>query len=126
MRGGGEVTQWIPGGFIEELFRANCRTLISRSNAMQAQPPFGRTEFVSHAVESERLDSGEAMLAEAAAMQEDRERRRMEFRSSLVRARAAQARVESREIAKQALRHLSAGFMERQPARMIADLAGAR
>jgi hypothetical protein len=81
---------------------------------------------VSHAVESERLDSRETKLHEGAAMQEDRERRRIEFRSSLVRARAAQARMESREIAKHALQQLSAGFMERRPARMMADLANAR
>ncbi|MGO9339642.1 MAG: hypothetical protein ACLPY1_19255 [Terracidiphilus sp.] len=59
-------------------------------------------------------------------MREDRERRRIEFRSSLLRARAAQARAEGREIAQQAMRQLSGGFMERHPARMMADLANAR
>jgi hypothetical protein len=93
---------------------------------MQAQPTYGQAQFVSPAVEPERLDSRETMLPEAAAMEQDRERRRIEFRSSLVRARAAQVRMESRDIAKHALQQLSAGFMERRPARMMADLAGAR
>jgi hypothetical protein len=93
---------------------------------MQSQPTYGQTQFVSHAVGSERLDSSTTKLPEAAAMDQDRERRRIEFRSSLVKARAAQARMESREIAKHALRQLSAGFMDRRPARMMADLANAR
>jgi hypothetical protein len=93
---------------------------------MKAQSTSGQTQFVSDAVESGRLDNRETMLLEAAAMEEDRERRRIEFRSSLVRARAAQARAESREIAKHALQQLSAGFMDRSPARMMADLANAR
>jgi hypothetical protein len=93
---------------------------------MQVQPTSGQTQFASHAIEPERLDSRDTMLPEAAAMQEDRERRRMEFRSSLVRARAAQARMESREIAKHALQQLSAGFMERRPVRTMADLANAQ
>jgi hypothetical protein len=94
---------------------------------MQMQPTSSaQTQFVSQAVESERLDGSGAMLPEIAAMQEERERRRIEFRSSLTRARAAQARMESRGIAKHALQQLSAGFMERRPARMMADLANAR
>ena len=93
---------------------------------MQAQTTSVQTQFAGHAIESGRLAGCEAMLPEAAAMQDDRERRRMEFRASLVRARAAQTRMEGREIAKHALRQLSAGFVERQPARIMADLAGAR
>jgi hypothetical protein len=93
---------------------------------MQAQPTFDQTPFVCCAVESERPDFPEDMTPEVLAMREERERRRMEFRSSLLRARAAQARSESREIAKHALRQLSAGFMDRRPARMMADLASAR
>ncbi|MGD0630247.1 MAG: hypothetical protein ABR987_12895 [Terracidiphilus sp.] len=93
---------------------------------MQAQTTSGQTQFAGHAVESGRLAGCEAMLPEAADLQEDRERRRIEFRASLLRARASQARMESREIGKHALRQLSAGFMERRPARMMADLAGAQ
>jgi hypothetical protein len=94
---------------------------------MQMQPTSSaQTQFVSQAVELERLDSRESNLAETASTQEDRERRRIEFRSSLARARSAKARMESRGIAKHALQQLSAGFMERRPARMMADLANAR
>ena len=93
---------------------------------MQAQATSDRAQFVLRAVESKRLDGREDLAPESLAMWEDRERRRIEFRLSLARARAAQARMEGREIAKHALRQLSAGFVERQPARMVADLAGAR
>jgi hypothetical protein len=65
------------------------------------------------------------MPAEALAIRDDRERRRIEFRSSLVRARVAQAKMEGREMAPQSARQLSAGLMERHPARGMADLAGA-
>ena len=82
--------------------------------------------LIRQAIADGRLQREEDAVREGLALWEERERRRIEFRSSLLRARAAQARVESREIAKQALRQLSAGFMERRPARMMADLAGAR
>jgi site-specific recombinase len=87
---------------------------------MQTQTTSGRVEFVGQVV------SRDDMPAEALAMQEDRERRRIEFRSSLVRARAAHSRMEGREMAQQSMRQLAAGFVERRPARMMADLAGAR
>jgi len=90
---------------------------------MQAHPTSDGAQFAGQTGESY---GSEDMLPEALAMREERERRRMEFRASLARARAAQARMEGREIAKHALRKLSAGFVERQPARMVADLAGAR
>jgi hypothetical protein len=59
------------------------------------------------------------------ALTEERERRRIEFRSSLLKARAALARMESREAARRSMRELSAELKERRPARMMAELANA-
>ena len=93
---------------------------------MEMRPASDQTAFVRSTLQAGGADDGKASAQDALAMGADRERRRIEFRSSLTRARAAQARMESRGIAKHALQQLSAGFMERRPARMMADLANAQ
>jgi hypothetical protein len=93
---------------------------------MEMRPASDQTTFVRSTLQAGGTEGRKGSAQEAIALWEDRERRRIEFRSSLVRARGAQARMEGREIAKHALRQLSAGLMERNPARMMADPASAR
>jgi hypothetical protein len=58
------------------------------------------------------------------AYSEEREGRRIEFRSSLMKARAAMARMESGEAAQRSLREVSAG-LKSGAARMMQELANA-
>lgn len=59
------------------------------------------------------------------ALSDEREQRRVEFRVSLMKARAAFAPTAGREMAKRAMRELSAGLKERRPARMMQELVNA-
>jgi len=68
---------------------------------------------------------GEDAVGPALATWEDRERRRLEFRSSLMNARASVAPVEGREMMQRSTRQLTAELRERRPARMMAELANA-
>jgi len=74
-------------------------------------------------------NSGEDAGRPAFAAWEVRERRRIEFRSSLMQARASLAQVKGRAMAQpsvqQTVRQLSAEMRERRPARMMAELANA-
>ena len=93
---------------------------------METRPASDKSAFVRSALQAGGTQGREGSAQDALAMWEERERRRIEFRSSLVRARAAQARMEGREITLQSMRPLSASPLERHPARMMADLANAR
>jgi Arc/MetJ-type ribon-helix-helix transcriptional regulator len=75
--------------------------------------------FARHAVETGRLRSEEEAVAEALALWEERERRRVEFRSTLDEARASLARGEGREITQESVSALSAEVRERGRARLL-------
>jgi hypothetical protein len=68
---------------------------------------------------------GEYAVRQDLAAWEDRERRRIEFRSSLMNARASQEPAEGREMVQESIRRLSAEMRERRPSRMMAELANA-
>ena len=74
-------------------------------------------------VESGRLQSEEEAVEEAMALWEERERRRVEFLSTLDRARASLASGEGREITRESMQRLAAEVSERGRARLIAELA---
>jgi hypothetical protein len=120
-----ELTLWVPPRNTRDLFRAGCRTLYAGANAMEARLTSDQRRFVSHAVESGPLSSAEDTMSETLALCEDRERRRMEFRSSLLEAQASLARLEARKTTQESARRISAEFSERRPARMMAELANA-
>jgi Arc/MetJ-type ribon-helix-helix transcriptional regulator len=69
--------------------------------------------FARNAVEAGRLTREEDAVAEALALWEERERRRMEFRATIEEARASLARGEGREITPDSMRALSAEVRER-------------
>ena len=81
--------------------------------------------FARRAVESGRLQSEEEAVREALRLWEDRERRRVDFLSTLDRARASLARGEGRAITQESMRELAAEVKERGRARLIAQLANA-
>lgn len=81
--------------------------------------------FARNAVEAGRLQREEDAVAEALALWEERERRRMEFRASIDEVRASLARGEGRAITEESMRELSAEVRERGRSRLIAELAKA-
>jgi Arc/MetJ-type ribon-helix-helix transcriptional regulator len=81
--------------------------------------------FARHAVAAGRLKREEDAVAEALALWEERERRRVEFRATIDEARASLARGEGREITQESMRTLSAEVKARGRARLIAELAQA-
>jgi putative addiction module CopG family antidote len=81
--------------------------------------------FARRAMESGRFESEEDAVREALALWEERERRLLEFRSTIEEARASLARGEGREITPESMRELSAEVSERGRARLIAELARA-
>lgn len=81
--------------------------------------------FARRAIESGRLHSEQDAVQEALALWEERERRLVEFRSTLDDARASLARGEGRPITQESMRELSAEVRERGRARLIAELAQA-
>jgi hypothetical protein len=99
------------------------------SKAMEVQ--FRSDQFTS---DPEALDfftvataqpgGGDDAVRQAPAAWEDRERRRIEFRSSLMNARASVTPVEAREIMQQSTQR-TAEIRERRPAHMVAELASA-
>jgi Arc/MetJ-type ribon-helix-helix transcriptional regulator len=82
--------------------------------------------FARRAIESGRLQREEDAVQEALALWEQRERRRIEFLTSLDDARASLARGEGREITQRSMRDLSAEVKERGRARLVAELAQSR
>jgi hypothetical protein len=93
---------------------------------MEMQPASDQTAFIRPTMQAGGVNSGEDCAPEVSALREDREQRRVQFRLSLLKARAVQAGVEGREMAQQSVRQLSAGFLELRPAHMMADLANAQ
>ena len=106
---------------------------------MEAQVPsdkFASDQFTSEqgaldylAVDTTQPTGAEDAVRHALATREDRERRRLEFRSSLMNARASVTPVERCEMmqqpVQQSMRQLSAEMRERRPARVMAELANA-
>jgi Arc/MetJ-type ribon-helix-helix transcriptional regulator len=99
------------------------RNLRTGAEAMDVQLTSDQKAFARHAVETGRLHSEEDAVEEALALWEERERRRVEFLSSLDEARASLARGEGRAITPESMRELSAEVKERGRARLIAELA---
>ena len=92
---------------------------------MEVELTSDQRAFARRAVETGRLRSEEDAVLEALALWEERERRRVEFRSNVDEARASLARGEGREIAQESMRELSAEVKARGRARLIAELAQA-
>jgi hypothetical protein len=76
-------------------------------------------------IEAVQPGGGEDAVRHALTAREDRERRRIEFRSSLMNARTSVPPAESREMMQQSTRQLTAELRERRPARMMAEMANA-
>jgi putative addiction module CopG family antidote len=93
---------------------------------MEVQLTSDQKAFARRAVESGRLHSEEDAIREALALWEERERRRIEFLSTLDDSLAALARGEGRIITQESMRELSAEVRERGRARLIAELADVR
>jgi Arc/MetJ-type ribon-helix-helix transcriptional regulator len=93
---------------------------------MEVQLTADQKAFARRAVESGRLHSEEEAVREALALWEDRERRRVEFLTTLDRARASLACGEGRVITQESMRELAAEVRERGRARLIAQLTNAR
>jgi putative addiction module CopG family antidote len=93
---------------------------------MEVQLTSDQKAFARRAVETGRLHSEEDVVREALALWEERERRRVEFLSTLDGARASLARGEGRVITPESMRELVAEVRERGRARLIAELADAR
>lgn len=81
--------------------------------------------FARRAVETGRLVSEDDAVREALALWEERERRRLEFCSTIDEARASLARGEGRPITQESMRELSEEVRERGRVRLIAELARA-
>jgi hypothetical protein len=92
---------------------------------MESQRTSEQREFVCHVVEPGQLNGAEDFMQEDMPYSADRERRRMEFRSSLLEAQASLARLEGRKTRQECARQISAEFSKRRPARMMAELANA-
>jgi Arc/MetJ-type ribon-helix-helix transcriptional regulator len=82
--------------------------------------------LVRRAIESGRLQSEEAVVQEALALWEERERQRAEFLASLDDAEAALARGEGREVTKDSMQQLASEVKERARARLLAELTAPR
>jgi Arc/MetJ-type ribon-helix-helix transcriptional regulator len=92
---------------------------------MEVELTADQRAFARQAVELGRLSSEEEAVTEALALWEERDRRRVEFRSTIEEARASLARGEGRPITQESMRALSAEVKERGRARLIAELAQA-
>jgi Arc/MetJ-type ribon-helix-helix transcriptional regulator len=92
---------------------------------MEFQLTSDQKAFAQQAVEAGRLTREEDVVQEALALWEERERRRLEFRSTIDEARAALARGEGRPITQESVRELSTEVKARGRARLIAELAQA-
>jgi Arc/MetJ-type ribon-helix-helix transcriptional regulator len=90
---------------------------------MEVQLTPDQQAFARRAVESGRLRNEEAAVQEALALWEERERERVEFLSTLDRARASLACGAGRVITQESMRDLAAEVKERGRARLIAELA---
>jgi Arc/MetJ-type ribon-helix-helix transcriptional regulator len=90
---------------------------------MEVELTSDQKAFARRAVEAGRLQSEEEAVRQALALWEDRERRRVEFLSTLDEARASLARGEGREITQESMQALSAEVKARGRARLLAELA---
>ncbi len=88
---------------------------------MEVQLTSDQRAFARQAVLAGRLRREDDAIGEALALWEERERRRLEFRSTLDQARAAVARGEGREITEEGMRQLVAEVSERGRARLVAE-----
>ena len=77
--------------------------------------------FVRRAVETGRLASEDDAIREALALWEERERRRLEFRSTLDEAQASLARGEGRSITQESMRELAEQVKQRGRARLALE-----
>jgi Arc/MetJ-type ribon-helix-helix transcriptional regulator len=93
---------------------------------MEVQLTSDQQAFARRAIENGRLHSEEDAIREALALWEERERRRIDFLSTLDDSRAALARGEGRIVTQESMRELAAEVRERGRARLIAELANAR
>lgn len=89
---------------------------------MEVELTSDQKAFARRAVEAGRLHSEEDAVQEALRLWEDRERRRIEFLSSLDRSRVSLARGEGRELTQESMRELAAEVKARGRARLIAQL----
>jgi Arc/MetJ-type ribon-helix-helix transcriptional regulator len=78
-----------------------------------------------HGIEAGRLNSEEDAVAEALALWEQRERKRIEFEATLDDARASLARGEGREITPESMKQLVSDVAARGRQRLLAELAKA-
>jgi Arc/MetJ-type ribon-helix-helix transcriptional regulator len=92
---------------------------------MEVQLTSDQKDFARRAVADGRLQSEEDVVHQALALWEDRERRRIEFLSTLDDARASLAQGEGREITAESMQKLSAEIKERGRGRLLAELAQA-
>jgi Arc/MetJ-type ribon-helix-helix transcriptional regulator len=90
---------------------------------MEVELTSDQRAFARRAVETGRLHSEEDAVQEALRLWEDRERRRIEFLTSLDRSRASLARGEGRELTQESVRQLAAEVKERGRTRLIAQLS---
>ena len=86
----------------------------------------GQEAFVRLAVESGRLHRAEDAVAEALALWEERERKRVEFLATLEDAKASLARGEGRAITEQSMRELAGDVKQRGQARLNAESSSRR
>ena len=77
--------------------------------------------FVQQAIESGRFSREEEAVAEALALWEERERRRLEILAMLDEADASLARGEGREITEQSMKALADGVKQRVRRRIAAE-----
>jgi hypothetical protein len=77
------------------------------------------------AVDTARPGAGDNAVGQALAAWEERERRRIEFRSSLMNARTSATPVEEREMMQQSAHRRTAETREPRRTRMMAELANA-
>jgi Arc/MetJ-type ribon-helix-helix transcriptional regulator len=92
---------------------------------MEVQLTSDQKDFARRAMEAGRLQSEEDVVHQALALWEERERRRIEFLSTLDDARASLARGEGREITAESMQKLSTEIKERGRGRLLAELAQA-
>lgn len=82
--------------------------------------------FVQKAIESGRFSREEEAVAEALALWEERERRRLEIRAMLDEADASLARGEGRDVTEQTMKALAEDVKQRGRRRLAAERAESR
>ena len=125
LRAGGETLYIAQQNVIELVFLCCLPYPMSRRGAMAVELTSDQKAFARRAVETGRLVSEDDAVREALALWEERERRRLEFCSTIDEARASLARGEGRPITQESMRELSEEVRERGRVRLIAELARA-